>query len=153
MRPNLIDFAVHGDDQGYLVALEENRDIPFTIRRVYYIFDTGTGARRGFHAHRRTRQLAVCVCGSCKFLLDDGRSTTEVRLDSKYRGLVIDPMIWHLLAAWAKVLGVSRNGLITEIDGRRSQAGAAGGLSSAIRTAVLAAVRAGTIGSNPRADS
>lgn len=95
MQPNLIDFSVRGDERGYLVALEENKDVPFAIRRVYYIFGTQAGVRRGTHAHRRTRQVAVCVSGSCKFLLDDGGTRTEVQLDSRDRGLVLEPMIWH----------------------------------------------------------
>ncbi|MBO4823259.1 MAG: WxcM-like domain-containing protein, partial [Clostridia bacterium] len=46
------EFQKHGDDRGMLVALEEGKDIPFVIKRVYYIYDTLTGVRRGFHAHK-----------------------------------------------------------------------------------------------------
>ena len=45
-------FQQHGDDRGQLVALEEFKDIPFEIKRVYYMYDTGEGVRRGYHAHQ-----------------------------------------------------------------------------------------------------
>ena len=67
-------FQAHGDGRGNLVALEELKNIPFKVKRVYYIYDTKSGVRRGFHAHKHLEQILICVHGSCKIHLDDGRS-------------------------------------------------------------------------------
>jgi dTDP-4-dehydrorhamnose 3,5-epimerase-like enzyme len=90
-----IDFPSLGDDRGSLVALEGNEIIPFEIKRVYYIVGTKAGIARGFHAHKALRQVAVCVTGSCRMLLDDGKHKEEVLLDSPNKGLVIENMVWR----------------------------------------------------------
>ena len=66
-------FQPHGDDRGQLVALEEFKDIPFKIKRVYYMYDTGEGVRRGYHAHKNLEQILICIHGTCKILLDNGK--------------------------------------------------------------------------------
>lgn len=80
-----------------LIALEQERNVPFQIRRVYYLFGTKRGVHRGRHAHRHLNQLAVCVRGSVTFLLDDGTGPTEVMLDDPSQGLVLGRMIWREL--------------------------------------------------------
>lgn len=92
---NLITFSSLGDDRGSLVSLEANHSIPFDIKRVYYIFGTQKGVARGFHAHKALRQVAVCVVGRCRMVLDNGREKGEVWLDSPTKGVVIDPLVWH----------------------------------------------------------
>ena len=84
-----------GDDRGSLIALEEHYNAPFDIKRVYYIFDTKEGVRRGFHAHKELKQIAICVKGSCKFHLDDGEETKEVLLNAPDQGLFIEGLIWR----------------------------------------------------------
>ena len=71
-------FQQHGDERGMLVALEEHVDIPFEIKRVYYMYDTKSGVRRGFHAHKSLKQILVCIHGSCKILLDNGKGEKKV---------------------------------------------------------------------------
>lgn len=90
-----VSFNPLGDERGSLVALEAHKTVPFDIKRVYYIFYTGEGVSRGFHAHRNLKQLAVCVTGSCRFILDDGRSREEIVLDSSTTGLLIEEMVWR----------------------------------------------------------
>ena len=90
-----IDFAIRGDEFGWLVALEGQKNIPFPIKRAYYIFGTREGVRRGKHAHHKLQQMMVCLAGSCKVLLDDGNSREDVTLSRNDRGLFIDPMVWH----------------------------------------------------------
>ena len=90
-----IPFEVKGDARGKLVAIEEQKDIPFPIRRVYYIYATQPGVARGFHVHKKLEQVAVCVSGRCRMVLDDGRRRESVWLDRPDRGLYIGPMIWH----------------------------------------------------------
>ncbi|UPG90939.1 FdtA/QdtA family cupin domain-containing protein [Luteibacter aegosomaticola] len=92
-----IPFQTHGDSRGMLVALEGARDVPFEIRRVYYIFATQDAVRRGQHAHRSLTQLAVAVRGSVTFLLDDGTGPAEVTLDDPTSGVLIGPMVWREL--------------------------------------------------------
>jgi dTDP-4-dehydrorhamnose 3,5-epimerase-like enzyme len=92
---NLIDFPALGDERGALVALEVNRQIPFDILRVYYIYGTAQGVARGFHAHKALKQVAVCLKGSCRFVLDDGNARVEVLLDNPAQGLLIDSLMWR----------------------------------------------------------
>jgi len=73
MNYQLLPLEVHGDKRGKLVSLESEKNIPFEIRRVYYIFDTLPEESRGQHAHRTLEQLVVAIDGSCQFVLDDGK--------------------------------------------------------------------------------
>lgn len=93
----LIDFAVLGDDRGALVALEGNKNIPFDIKRIYYIYDTQQGVARGFHAHKALKQVAIVVRGSCRFVLDDGKEKVEVLLDNPAKGLLIESFMWRAM--------------------------------------------------------
>ncbi len=97
MKPyiELLNFKTLGDERGSLIALEENYNTPFAIKRVYYIFDTKSAVRRGYHAHQDLKQIAICVSGSCKFLLDDGSTKENVLLDSPNQGLLIEGLIWR----------------------------------------------------------
>ncbi|MBU1105383.1 MAG: FdtA/QdtA family cupin domain-containing protein [Candidatus Riflebacteria bacterium] len=95
METKFYNLQVRGDDRGSLTVVEGNIDIPFEIKRVYYIFQTKMDVRRGFHAHKKLEQIAICVAGSCKFHLDNGRETSEVLLDSPSRGLYVGKMIWR----------------------------------------------------------
>ena len=88
-------FPPHGDDRGQLVAVEMLKDIPFEVKRVYYIYDTLPGVRRGFHAHRNLQQILICVHGSCKIHLDNGTDTAEVLLDKPSEGLYISNDMWR----------------------------------------------------------
>ena len=108
----------HGDQRGQLIALEEHREIPFQVKRVYYIFDTGTNVRRGFHAHKSLQQMLICVHGSCKVLLDDGKEKVNVLLDNPDMGLYISNAIWREMYDFSKdaVLLVLASELYNEND-------------------------------------
>jgi dTDP-4-dehydrorhamnose 3,5-epimerase-like enzyme len=84
-----------GDERGSLIALEEKANIPFEIKRVYYMFKTGEDVRRGFHAHKTLKQVAIAVRGSCKFLLNDGSEQIVVTLDHPAQGLLIESFMWR----------------------------------------------------------
>lgn len=88
-------FIPHGDERGQLVAIEALKDIPFEVKRVYYIYDTKEGVRRGFHAHKNLEQILVCVHGSCKIHLDNGTQTEEVFLNKPDEGLYITSDTWR----------------------------------------------------------
>lgn len=89
------DFKVIGDERGSLVAIEELKNIPFEIKRVYYIYNVMDSLPRGFHAHKELKQVLICMNGSCKVLLDDGKQKEEVLIDKPNKGLLVDTMVWH----------------------------------------------------------
>ena len=91
----IISFPPLGDDRGSLVALEAHKTVPFDVKRVYYIFGTQPGVSRGFHAHLALQQVAVCVTGKCRMVLDDGQRREEVWLDSPTKGLLIGDLVWR----------------------------------------------------------
>ena len=88
-------FQQHGDARGQLISLEEFRDIPFEIKRVYYMYDTGKDVRRGFHAHRSLQQILICIHGTCKILLDNGKEKKVVSLEKPYEGLYVSNNMWR----------------------------------------------------------
>ncbi|MDK2047749.1 sugar 3,4-ketoisomerase [Aliarcobacter butzleri] len=88
------EFNVLGDYRGQLVALEENRNIPFDLKRVFYIFGTQEGVSRGNHSHYKTKQFLVAVSGSCKVTLDDGYNKKTFNLNKPNLGLFQDALIW-----------------------------------------------------------
>lgn len=88
-------FQQHGDDRGSLVALEEFKDIPFEIKRVYYMYDTKKNVHRGFHAHKNLEQILICIHGSCNVLLDNGTEKKIISLERPYEGLYIPNNIWR----------------------------------------------------------
>lgn len=95
MEIKIIPLQEHGDDRGSLVALEEQHNIPFSIKRVYYLFNTKENVRRGLHAHKNLMQVAIAVRGSCRFVLDDGAERIEVLLDNPAQGLLIESFMWR----------------------------------------------------------
>ena len=80
-------FQPHGDERGQLVALEEFKDIPFRIKRVYYMYDTADAVTRGYHAHKSLQQILVCIHGSCTIRVDNGQEKKVVPLEKPYEGL------------------------------------------------------------------
>ena len=96
-----INFKPLGDERGSLIALESNKSVPFDIKRVYYIFGTKKSVSRGFHAHRNLKQVAICVMGRCRFVLDDGKQREEIVLDNPSTGLLIEDLIWREMSEFS----------------------------------------------------
>lgn len=115
-------FKPHGDERGQLIALEEMIDIPFLIRRVYYMYDTVEGVTRGYHAHKSLQQILVCVHGSCKIRLDDGKEVQVVTLDRPNEGLYVSNVVWREMFDFSPdaVLMVLASDLYDEADYIRS---------------------------------
>lgn len=90
-----VDFPALGDERGSLVALEAEKTVPFKIKRVYYICGTQIEASRGFHAHHNLQQVAICVTGKCRMVLDDGEQRQEAWLDSPTKGLIVGDLVWR----------------------------------------------------------
>ena len=88
-------FPLLGDERGSLIAIDKLSGVPFEIKRVYCIFGTNEGVARGFHAHKKLHQIAICVSGSCRMILDDGEIREDVAMKSPSLGVDIPPMLWH----------------------------------------------------------
>ena len=91
----MINMKVFGDERGKLISLEGSRNVPFEIKRVYYIFDTLPDQDRGMHAHKNMEQIIVAMDGACEFVLDDGKTRESVWLNRPDVGLFIGKNMWR----------------------------------------------------------
>jgi dTDP-4-dehydrorhamnose 3,5-epimerase-like enzyme len=82
------------DDRGSLIPLEAMKDIPFEVKRVYFIKDVPTNIKRGAHAHYKTNQAIFCIQGSCRMSFDNGKTNSFEKIQTD-RFFLIDTMIWH----------------------------------------------------------
>ena len=88
----LIGIAAHGEvSTGFLTA----PDLPFEVKRVYYIYGVPEGMRRGGHAHRRMRQVFFCLRGKVQFEMDDGKVVQTGVLNHPAEWLLVEPLEWH----------------------------------------------------------
>ena len=88
----LVDISItSGKEEVFL----HSNDIPFEIKRVYYMYDTKEGVRRGYHAHKSLQQILICIHGSCKILLDNGKEKKKVYLEKPYEGLYVPNNMWR----------------------------------------------------------
>jgi dTDP-4-dehydrorhamnose 3,5-epimerase-like enzyme len=104
MKVQKIVFSPHGDDRGKLIALEAlSSQVPFEIKRVYYIYDTTPGTVRGNHAHKTLKQVLICISGACTIACEmpDG-TKTEHRLDWPDWGLLIEGLVWRQMKDFSK---------------------------------------------------
>lgn len=91
---SIIQFPVIRDRAGNITPVEANKNIPFDIERVFYIYDIPSGAERGMHAHRYCHEVLIATTGSFEVELDDGVNKRIVRLNSPSQGLHIPPGVW-----------------------------------------------------------
>jgi len=96
-RVRLIDFPIVHDPRGNLSFIEGEHEIPFPIRRVYYLYDVPGGAVRGGHAHRNLQQVLIALSGSFDVVLDDGTERMKVSLNRSWHGLLVPNMVWREL--------------------------------------------------------
>lgn len=87
----------HSDRKGNITVVANKEDIPFEVRRTYYLYDVPGGESRGGHAHRELSQLIIAVSGSFTVTLDDGKVKRTFVLNRPYQGLYIVPGIWRTL--------------------------------------------------------
>lgn len=83
--------------RGNLTVVEQMHEVPFEIKRTYWIYDVPGGENRGGHAHKRLKQLIVPMSGSFKVVLDNGKDKKNVLLNHPWQGLLIVPGIWRTL--------------------------------------------------------
>lgn len=116
--PELIDFKEIRDNRGCMIALEQLNNIPFEIKRVYYMYDLNSKTRRGEHAHRQTDRILICLRGSCIVDFDDTYNKYQVSLNSPSKGVRLLPYIWHSLFNFSEdcLIMVLANKLYEESD-------------------------------------
>lgn len=95
MNYKVLNLQVINDERGKLVSLESLKNLPFAIKRVYYMFDTLPDLPRGFHAHKELEQLVIAIDGACEFVLDDGKNKESVWLNRPDLGLYIGKNMWR----------------------------------------------------------
>lgn len=94
----IIQLSKIVDPRGNLSVIEELKDIPFSIERIYWIYDVPGGETRGGHAYRENQEFIVALSGSFDVLLDDGREKNTFSLNRSYNGLYIPKGVWREMA-------------------------------------------------------
>lgn len=95
MNFEILNFSAITDKRGSLIALENLKDIPFEVKRIYYIFDTKPEFPRGAHAHTNLEQVLIMMDGSCEIMLSDGKISQSIILNRPDIGLYIGKNIWR----------------------------------------------------------
>lgn len=91
----ILDFNQHGDERGHLVVVEGAKDIPFDIKRIFYIYGSDRNVVRGQHANRLTEFVLINVAGTSKVRVSDGKGNEEVyNLDKQHMGIYLPKMVW-----------------------------------------------------------
>ena len=93
-RVHKVTFKINVDDRGSLIAIEGDKNLNFAIRRVFYLYGVEKGFTRGQHANKNTTMCFICIKGSCKILLDNGKEKETFFLDEPAKGLICEPMVW-----------------------------------------------------------
>ncbi|MHC1682486.1 MAG: FdtA/QdtA family cupin domain-containing protein [Clostridiaceae bacterium] len=114
----LLKFENIVNNYGSLVPIEQNEDIPFNLKRIYYIFNVEDGITRGHHAHRKLQQVLICISGSVKIRLKTPKSEESIELNDPSIGLFIGTMVWGEMYDFSKgaVLLVLASGEYDESD-------------------------------------
>ena len=102
MLYEIINFSEHKSNNGTLVAIESGKDIPFTLKRIYYVYGASALAVRGKHAHKKLEQIIFCISGSCDFWFDNGTCKEQIHLDDPSKGIYIKSMIWREFSNFSK---------------------------------------------------
>ena len=97
MKPELVKLPKITDLRGNLSFVEEDSQLPFRIRRVYWIYDVPGGEKRGGHAFRETQEMIVALSGSFDVVLNDGTREYRYSLNRSYYGVLIPKMMWRML--------------------------------------------------------
>ncbi|EAL5453035.1 WxcM-like domain-containing protein [Campylobacter coli] len=95
MNYKMLNFNAKSDNRGSLIALENLKEIPFEIKRIYYIYDTKPEFPRGAHAHRELEQVLIMIEGSCELVLNDGKNIKNIILNRPDMGIFIGKNMWR----------------------------------------------------------
>ncbi|HZK94668.1 MAG TPA: FdtA/QdtA family cupin domain-containing protein [Prolixibacteraceae bacterium] len=94
---SIIQIDKHHHEKGNISVVENEKTIPFGVKRVYYLYDVPGGESRGGHAHKELQQLIIAASGSFNVTLDDGNVKRTFTLNHPYQGLLVVPGIWREL--------------------------------------------------------
>lgn len=97
MKTKIIHLTKITDPRGNLTVAEENQDVPFDIKRVYWVYDVPAGENRGGHAHKRCQEVIIALSGSFHVTLDNGKEKESVLMNHPYQGLFVDTDTWRTL--------------------------------------------------------
>lgn len=89
-------------DDCFLSFAQIPHHIPFNIKRIYYITQANPKLPRGYHAHKKTKQVIFCIQGKVNLILDNGKRKRKILLDQSHVGVFIDKMIWHVMEEFEK---------------------------------------------------
>lgn len=98
----IINFPKINDYRGNLSFIEGNKQVPFEIKRVYYLYDVPSGATRGGHAHKTLEQVIIALGGSFEVVLDDGTQSRKFLLNRPNYGLYVAPGVWRELQEFSQ---------------------------------------------------
>lgn len=98
----LFEIKPFSDEDGFLAVLEEEKQIPFKIKRVFYEYGVNKNCLRGKHANRKSRFCLIAVSGSCDVIVEDGSSKITYQLDKPYKVLFLDKMVWKTMTNFSK---------------------------------------------------
>lgn len=87
-------FNQRGDERGHLVIAEVPANIPFDVKRIFYIYDTKGDVVRGQHANLNSEFVLINLCGKCKVRVDTGKEEKIIDLDHPHKGLYLNKMVW-----------------------------------------------------------
>ena len=94
MKYKLIELPARVDKRGSLGFAQEGDHIPFSVRRIFFLYDIPTGSMRAGHAHRRQHQYLIMLCGACRVRIDDGSDRSTISLSSPQVALYVPPLRW-----------------------------------------------------------
>jgi dTDP-4-dehydrorhamnose 3,5-epimerase-like enzyme len=114
----ILDLETYCDERGSLTVIESMKNIPFDIKRIYYLFLNKGDVTRGKHAHKNLKQIYIAISGTCAVTFDDGIKKTEIILNNPKKGLLIDEVVWRELSSFSKdcVLLVLADNFFTKDD-------------------------------------
>ncbi|RCJ15747.1 hypothetical protein A6S26_34015 [Nostoc sp. ATCC 43529] len=139
----IIELPKISDHRGNLTFIENNKHIPFEIKRVYYLYDVPVGGERAGHAHKALQQFLVALSGSFDVLIDDGYEKKKYHLDSSCYGLYISQMVWRDLVNFSSgaVCMSLASAFYDESDYFRNYEDFIKGIKDKVRTYALAEIK------------
>ncbi len=95
VKPFMLNFKQMGDERGQLVVIEQLKDVPFEIKRIFYIYGSDPDVVRGQHANRKTQFVLINLSGKSKVKTDDGKGNVQVfELNEPHIGVYLPTMVW-----------------------------------------------------------
>ena len=92
---SILELDKHSHEKGNISIVENGKEVPFNINRVYYLYDIPGGEKRGAHGHKGLKQLIIAASGSFDLILNDGKNKKKITLNRPYIGLLVVPGIWR----------------------------------------------------------